>query len=60
MENFFQTVKIKWVNRRGIYITRNEAKAVIFDYIECFYNQKHRRWTIRYGSPVNFKLMQYA
>jgi len=34
MESFFLTLKIERVNRRGLYKTRKEAKADIFDYIE--------------------------
>jgi len=60
MESFFSTLKIERVNRRGLYKTRNEAKADIFDYIECFYNPKRRHSTIGYVSPVNFESMQYA
>ena len=58
MESFFSTLKIERVNRRGLYKTRNEAKADIFDYIECFYNPKRRHSTIGYVSPVNFESMQ--
>ena len=60
MESFFSTLKIERVNRRGLYKTRKEAKADIFDYIECFYNPKRRHSTIGYVSPVNFESMQYA
>jgi len=58
--SFFSTLKIERVNRRGIYKTRQEAKADVFDYIECFYNPKRRHSTIGYVSPVNFESMQYA
>ena len=60
MESFFSTLKIERVNRRGIYKTRKEAKADVFDYIECFYNPKRRHSTIGYVSPVVFESMQYA
>jgi len=60
MESFFSTLKIERVNRRGLYKTRKEEKADIFDYIECFYNPKRRHSTIGYVSPVNFESMQYA
>jgi len=35
-ESFFSTLKIERVNRRGIYKTRKEARAYVFDYIEFF------------------------
>ena len=60
MESFFSTLKIELVNRRGIYKTRKEAKADVFDYIECFYNPKRRHSTIGYVSPAVFESMQYA
>lgn len=60
MESFFSTLKIERVNRRGIYKNRKEAKADVFDYIECFYNPKRRHSTIGYVSPAVFESMQYA
>jgi putative transposase len=60
MESFFSTLKIERVNRKGLYKTRRQAKADIFDYIECFYNPKRRHSSIGYVSPVNFESAQYA
>ncbi len=60
MESFFSTLKIERVNRRGLYKTRQAAKADVFDYIECFYNPKRRHSTIGYVSPMQFESMQYA
>jgi Integrase core domain len=34
---------------------REEAKADVFDYIECFYNPKRRHSTIGYLSPMEFE-----
>ncbi|MBI3593695.1 MAG: IS3 family transposase [Nitrospirae bacterium] len=42
MEGFFGMLKRERVNRRQ-YRTRNEARADIFDYIECFHNPRRRR-----------------
>ncbi len=42
MEGFFGMLKRERVNRRH-YLTRAEARADVFDYIECFYNQDRRR-----------------
>jgi len=53
MESFFSTLKIERVNRRGLYKSRKEAKADVFNYIECFYNPKRRHSTIGYVSPAN-------
>ena len=38
------------------YRTRDQAKADVFDYIECFYNPKRRHSTIGYLSPVEFEM----
>ena len=42
VEGFFGMLKRERVNRRR-YFTRAEARADIFDYIECFYNPRMRR-----------------
>lgn len=54
MESFFSTLKIERVNRQ--YATREEARADVFDYIECFYNPKRRHSAIAYLSPMEFEL----
>src|ERR1700722_16348136 len=41
---------------RKTYRTRDEARADVFDYIECFYNVKRRHSTIGYMSPVEFEM----
>lgn len=41
-ESFFGLLKRERVNRRR-YITRAEARADVFDYIERFYNQRKKR-----------------
>ena len=38
------------------YRTRDDAKADVFDYIECFYNPKRRHSTIGYLSPLEFEM----
>lgn len=34
---------------------RDQAKADVFDYIECFYNPRRRHSTLGYLSPVDFE-----
>ena len=53
MESFFSTLKIERVNRQ--YATREEARADVFDYIECFYNPRRRHSAIAYLSPMEFE-----
>jgi putative transposase len=41
-ESFFGVLKRERVNRRH-YVTRAEARADVFEYIEIFYNPRKRR-----------------
>ena len=54
VESFFGLLKRERVNRLR-YRTRDEARADIFDYIECFYNRKRRHSYVGYISPVDFE-----
>ena len=42
-------------SRRRIYRTREEAKADVFDYIECFYNRRRSHAYLDYLSPVEYE-----
>ncbi len=55
MESFFSSLKTERAARKT-YRTRDEAKADVFDYIECFYNAKRRHSTIGYRSPMEFEM----
>ena len=54
VESFFSLLKRERV-RRQTYATREQAKADIFDYIECFYNRKRKHSYLGYISPVQFE-----
>ena len=54
MESFFSSLTTERIGRK-IYRTRDAAKAVVFDYIERFYNVVRRQSTIGYLSPVEFE-----
>ncbi len=54
VESFFSSLKRERI-RRQTYRTRVEAKADMFDYIECFYNRKRRHSSLGYISPVEFE-----
>ena len=54
VESFFSSLKRERI-RRQTYRTRDEAKADMFDYIECFYNRKRRHAYLGYISPVEFE-----
>ncbi len=54
VESFFGLMKREWVNRVR-YLTRDEARADVFEYIECFYNRKRRHGYLGNISPVEFE-----
>jgi len=53
-ESFFQLLKRERIRRR-IYVTRDEARQDIFDYIEMFYNPKRRHSFSNDLSPVEYE-----
>lgn len=53
-ESFFQLRKRERI-RRQIYLTRQDARADVFNYIERFYNPKRRHNTSGDVSPVEFE-----
>lgn len=54
MESFFSTLKSERTNRKA-YLTRDEARADVLDYIERFYNPRRRHSTLGYLSPMEFE-----
>ena len=54
MESFFSSLKTERT-ARTLYHTRDQAKADVFDYIECFYNPRRRHSTLGYLSPIEFE-----
>jgi putative transposase len=54
MESFFSSLKIERTAAKT-YRTRDQAKADVFDYIECFYNPRRRHSTLDYLSPIDFE-----
>jgi putative transposase len=54
MESFFSSLKTERIARK-VYRSRDEARADVFDYIECFYNPIRRHSTIGYRSPIDFE-----
>jgi putative transposase len=51
MESFSSSLKTERTARKT-YRTRDQAKADVFDYIECFYNPKRRHSMIGYLIPI--------
>jgi len=54
MESFFSTLKLERTNRKR-YVTRDEARADVFDYVERFYNPRRRHSTLGQVSPDQFE-----
>ena len=54
MESFFATLKTELIFREQ-FVTREEAKRKIFEYIEVYYNRQRRHSTIGYQSPVDYE-----
>ncbi len=56
-ESFFHTLKNE-LGRQCKFKTREEAKNVIFKYIEVFYNRIRMHSTNDYLSPVEYEAIQ--
>jgi transposase InsO family protein len=54
VESFFGNLKNELVHHCR-FVTREEARARIFDYIEVFYNRQRAHATLRFLSPVAFE-----
>jgi putative transposase len=57
-ESFFSSLKKEKI-RKQIFRTRDEAKTVIFDYIEVFYNRKRRHSYLGMISPLDYEKQSY-
>lgn len=55
MESFFGTLKMECVHHEQ-FQTREQAKTVVFEYIEGFYNQKRLHSYLNYQSPIDYEL----
>ena len=54
MESFFSTLKTECVT--GIFLTHAQARTIIFEYMEVWYNRQRLHSTLGYYSPVDFEL----
>ncbi len=54
MESFFSSLKTERTAKK-VYRSREQARADVFDYIECFYNPTRRHSTLGYVSPLQFE-----
>jgi putative transposase len=54
MESFWSTLKLELVYRTR-FDSRTQARTLIFDFIECFYNPKRLHSALNFLSPVDFE-----
>ena len=54
-ESFFATLKTELIARHKL-LTRAQARAVIFEYIEVFYNRQRSHSYLDFMSPDQFEL----
>ena len=54
VESFFGLLKRERINRTR-YLTRDEARTDVFDYIERFYNRKRRHGYLGNISPAAYE-----
>ena len=54
MESFFHTLKVELIYRQR-YVTRQDAKGAIFEYIEIYYNRMRRHSAIGHEIPMLFE-----
>ncbi len=59
MESFFGTLKTELIYHED-YITRNQARASIFEYIEAFYNRVRIQEKLGYCSPEFYEMLSFS
>ena len=59
VESFFSTAKRECIYRKE-YVTIDEVKQDLFDYIELFYNRKRMHGSLGYKSPVEYRMERAA
>ena len=53
-ESFFSTFKAELVHRED-FVSRSQAQALVFDYIDGFYNSRRRHSSLGYLSPAEYE-----
>lgn len=54
VESFFSNLKNELIHHRS-FVSREQARAEIFDYIEVFYNRQRAHATLQYVSPIEYE-----
>ncbi len=55
IESFFHTIKTELIYLQK-FSTKQQAKSLLFEYIEGFYNRKRLHSTLGYQSPEMFEI----
>lgn len=58
-ESFFATIKRELIDRQP-WISKDQAKAAIIEWVECFYNRQRRHSSIGGVSPVEYESLTSA
>lgn len=53
MESFWSTLKMEMIYRRN-FLSHQQARSEIFDYIEIFYNRQRAHSALGFQSPIDF------
>ena len=53
-ESFFATLECELIDRE-IFVTRDEARTKVFDYLETWYNPRRRHSALDYLSPIEYE-----
>jgi transposase InsO family protein len=59
-ESRFGKLKSEWIDPHGIYVTHEEAKSSIIEYIEMFYNSERVHQALEYQTPDEFEAKYFA
>ena len=59
VESWFASFKKEWLYRRS-YDTEAQLRAIVFDYIEVWYNKRRRHSALGYLSPERFQQLHVA
>ena len=55
VESWFSSLKKEWIYRHQ-YETEDQLRALVFEYIEVWYNKKRKHSSLGYLSPVQYKI----
>ncbi len=59
VESWFSSLKKEWIYRKK-YSTTAELKALVFEYIEVWYNKKRKHSSLGNVSPEMYKLLNLS